>query len=253
LTGFRFVVQTVFGLHGKLIMQDCNTSTIRAARARAQDYWEIDGLPKIVSGISTLVMGTLYFFMLRNESAQLLALVGVIAVFLFEIQGGQEDILGWLKARITYPRTGYVDSQGETRPLETAFSSTSEAVLKVAPLSRLRQKISSLGLIILFSALLFCWGNAIYVGTPWICVSAGALSSICILLASHRRRSNLAWLTSVGWMLIGVALATWPVARHARVIFLFMGSGSLSLLIGTIALLQYLYRPPLPKNLRLPN
>lgn len=78
-----------------------------SARQRARQYWQLDGLPRIVSGIFTVLLGAIVALLQTRANWPFLFLV---VLFLFEIQGGQKDIVEWLKARISYPRTGYVDA-----------------------------------------------------------------------------------------------------------------------------------------------
>src|SRR5215467_1593752 len=90
-------------------------SILAEARRRAKNYWEIDGLPRIVSGLFSLLFGVLFLW-LSPSPFSLLLFAGMVVLYLFEVQGGQQEIVKWLKTRITYPRTGYVDSLEETRP-----------------------------------------------------------------------------------------------------------------------------------------
>jgi hypothetical protein len=222
-------------------------SIIRAARRRARDYWQIDGLPRIIDGLSTLIIGVLFLFMRR--SGPWLALLGCIAYgvkFLFELQGGQENLVNWLKAKVTYPRSGYVDSLGETRPWETGdIPLAHKSVSKMPPQNRSwMRRIAGIGLIMLFGAFLFCWGAVFFVGTPLICITAGTLTA-ALAVTVNRWRNSLPWLSAVGWILIGFALANWGFARHQKILFLFLASGALSLLTGSIAFLLYMWRNPL--------
>src|SRR5690242_2211429 len=105
-------MQTEFGLQRKPIGAFMG-SIEWAARQRARQYWQLDGFPRIVSGAFTVLLGAILALLQTRANWPLLFLV---VFFLFEIQGGQKDVVEWLKARISYPRTGYVDALGETRP-----------------------------------------------------------------------------------------------------------------------------------------
>lgn len=87
------------------------------AKQRAWKHWTADGLHAIVSGIATTTIGVGLFwnyapFHFRyGEDGSALLIFAALTFFSFQIQ-----ITEWLKARFTYPRTGYVAS-----PHEPAF------------------------------------------------------------------------------------------------------------------------------------
>jgi hypothetical protein len=75
---------------------------------RAAAYWFVDGLPELVFGLVFLLIGIVPFAVawlhLRSPKPVLVSLLMVFLIlFIWD-----RRILGWFKARVTYPRTGYV-------------------------------------------------------------------------------------------------------------------------------------------------
>ncbi|MHB1293770.1 MAG: hypothetical protein ACYC4R_02125 [Anaerolineae bacterium] len=87
-------------------MKDAIERTMR----RTQSYWYEDGLAEITSGIGLALIGA--FFYGQSLLAAHTAWVGLLALLLPVVVVGGTFAMRWLlreaKARITYPRTGYV-------------------------------------------------------------------------------------------------------------------------------------------------
>jgi hypothetical protein len=84
---------------------------------RAAAYWFVDGFPEIVLGAMLIVCGAAgtvcdLFAPLAERDRELVSFLIVTAGFLVYYLK-ERSILGWLKARITYPRTGYVQPPKE--------------------------------------------------------------------------------------------------------------------------------------------
>ena len=91
---------------------------------RAASYWFADGLPEIVFGLALVVFATLAFLWRAFApqpwiDSDWIIVYASMLVYLFLERG----ILDFLKSRITYPRTGYVQPPKEggwsRRPLNT--------------------------------------------------------------------------------------------------------------------------------------
>ena len=83
------------------------------AEKRAWSYWFADGLPNILGGFGCLLLSLAYVLLIRfrhTHSPMIVALaillVAIAWVLLFRLR----QTLEWLKARITYPCTGYAAS-----------------------------------------------------------------------------------------------------------------------------------------------
>ncbi|MCX6629517.1 MAG: hypothetical protein NTW28_18015 [Candidatus Solibacter sp.] len=89
-----------------------------SAGRRAASYWFVDGLPEILFGVLHLALGSIglaWGFDIKNPWLN----VAMAAVFLPFLLLFWKDrvILDYFKARLTYPRTGYVRPPGEPEPV----------------------------------------------------------------------------------------------------------------------------------------
>jgi hypothetical protein len=80
---------------------------------RAAAYWFIDGLPELVFGLAYLSLGLVpailwHWSVLAAKASLIVLALAFLVLFIWD-----RRILGWLKARITYPRTGYAGPPGE--------------------------------------------------------------------------------------------------------------------------------------------
>jgi hypothetical protein len=225
-------------------------SVILEARRRAKEYWAVDGLPRIISGLVSLIFGALMLIG-RYDGWNILAWMGIFAGWLFLLLGGERDIVEWLKTRTTYRRSGYVDSTGETRPFDSdavsQMQETSPRGLTKRPFS-LRRTVVGVLFLMLLGAFVTSWGVTLVVGTPWICLTAGGLTGIVIFVTDREHKDSLMWISVIGWVLVGFALAEWRLARHIPIPFFFLAQGILGVLRGTATLLVYINRNPLPQQ-----
>jgi len=84
---------------------------VRAARS-AERHWYEDGLQNIYRGFLMLLLATGYFpsgpFPRQSRTETILSLVSLCAFFLFCILLlAHRRIIGWIKTKMTFPRTGY--------------------------------------------------------------------------------------------------------------------------------------------------
>jgi hypothetical protein len=85
---------------------DSATQTISYGR-RAASYWSIDGLPEILRGLAFIVLtGMGYLWRVHASKPRAGFLFLGFAVYFFVVE---RVVLNYLKSRITYPRTGYVE------------------------------------------------------------------------------------------------------------------------------------------------
>jgi hypothetical protein len=81
-----------------------------SARRRADAYWFTDGLPEMVSGLALTVLGCVWVFA-WNPALPPRARLGIFALSLAIMAAlilFDRQVLEFLKARLTYRRTGYV-------------------------------------------------------------------------------------------------------------------------------------------------
>jgi hypothetical protein len=81
---------------------------------RAASYWFVDGLPEILFGLALVIMAALMFLWRLYVPKPWIRLDLMIAVAGFTFYNLMERrILDFLKLRVTYPRTGYVQPPEE--------------------------------------------------------------------------------------------------------------------------------------------
>src|SRR5712671_33106 len=124
------------GLHCKL---DCvnwefsmpeTSSAILEAKRRARDYWDIDGLPALLAGATTVLLGIVWLYTGNRSVWDFLLFWAFFSPLL-----KSKKTIEWLKGRITYPRTGYVAPPKATpyskRDPYTIISITKEPVAPI--------------------------------------------------------------------------------------------------------------------------
>ena len=103
-------------------------TTQRTFGQRAAAYWFADGLPHLVLGVALLLAGGLTLLWgISLPNPQLGQIVAVAAVAVLYCLYGRR-VVDFLKSRLTYPRTGYVEPPEEeeriTSTMTTLFESS---------------------------------------------------------------------------------------------------------------------------------
>ncbi|HMC29869.1 MAG TPA: hypothetical protein VKL99_03475 [Candidatus Angelobacter sp.] len=86
---------------------------VNHAVRRAASYWEIDGLWRIAFAVGLVLMASVCLWMSHFHSLRRLWPMWmfsslIIAAYIYLLGLRNSPLMRWLKARITYPRTGYV-------------------------------------------------------------------------------------------------------------------------------------------------
>ena len=95
--------------------------SVLQARERAWRYWESDGFYGLVMGTAIILLGLgdLWSYGIRFSAGEFYGDALRIAAFLLFVEENSAGwIIGWLKARVTYPRTGYVTPPQQTVELQ---------------------------------------------------------------------------------------------------------------------------------------
>ncbi len=104
---------TQCSLHGKLdcMVDDSVQHSDSSPGRRAASYWFIDGLPEIISGLALALLGALWICFEWTRSLPWIERVWSFVAMLLLLTvlfGWERNIVQYIKARLTYPRTGYV-------------------------------------------------------------------------------------------------------------------------------------------------
>jgi hypothetical protein len=175
---------------------------------RAKRYWNVDGLPELVMGLLWIVWGGSFLMgqslprgpvwnVFWKFTPALLACSGFAAVWAIKR----------LKARITFPRAGYVEWNEPTRAqrLSAAAVALVSAALLVVLIQRGRdnglEPIIAPGIGVLFSLAFLV--ASLTQRAPHLL----ALAGVSLLLGLAFRASTLGW-DAMNWMLVWLGAAT---------------------------------------------
>lgn len=84
--------------------------TIKRAAKRALQYWYVDGIADLVLGVLLLLLGFYFWAIatLPEDSSLGSLLLPALLLVLVAVGVIKKTLIGLLKERLTYPRTGYV-------------------------------------------------------------------------------------------------------------------------------------------------
>jgi hypothetical protein len=222
-------------------------SLVVEAERRAWRYWFDDGLPNLVFGIAFLAMA-IYLHLEHHPAGPLgVAEAMFFMLFYLVIVVGQKRIIEWLKAKITYPRTGYVAppfvKKEETAGLEVVALLDSWKNKRPETALSVRKGLSHSTRLTVVTSLMVAAVCILFIDSPWICVAAGIMWAVAFWLG-NRENWRPSWLVLIGLPLIGFLLAVRPVERFDRVAYFLGGGGVLYVLDGAISLIRYIRRNP---------
>lgn len=201
-----------------------SSSELRNLEGRAAKYWHADGIPELVMGVLWIVWGGTWLIGQRIPrgpawntfwmfTPAVLALTGVAAVW----------ITKWLKARITFPRAGYVEWRPPSR-VHRLTAAVVALVVAVALVVIVRQSRTE--------------GMA-QVAVPGL----GVLLSLAFVVASITQKApHLLALAGVALVLglsIGAIRAGWDAMNW---VFVLLGAATAAL--GALRLGAFLRRHP---------
>jgi hypothetical protein len=228
--------------------------TLQAER-RSWHYWFEDGLPSIVTGAGCLLMAFFLLYTRRHSNSLFRAAIGLTAVILYGlILLRQRQILDWLKARITYPRTGYVSppyfAEDTTLPLDLTALSLQGADAKppedAARLHADRKRRLWFAIALTLVAVV----PTMFIRSPWIFSATGLLLAAALWYGA-RHEQRLSWIVLGGFPFLGFTLSVFlprAVIGSERIAYLLAGAGVLFFADGALSLFRFLLRNPRPRS-----
>ena len=230
------------------------------AEKRAWTYWFADGLPNILGGFGCLLLSLAYVLLIRFRHARspllvglAVLLVGIAWVLLFRLR----QTLEWLKARITYPRTGYAASpyftfrQTEPLPADLTMlnlsSADSPGILPTAAVAReMDDRKWQVG--VTLTVYLAAFLSAALIHERSICAALGIAAALLMWRSAHKNERR-SWAVVFGLpyaaMLIFIIAGLNPrQVQVERLAFFLAGAGLLLVLTGGITLARYLKHNP---------
>lgn len=230
-------------------MPDALSPTL-IAEQRSWRYWFEDGLVTLVGGFGCLVVAFFLFYDHERPITPLTLAVTLLALFLYgAVLLFQRQIVEWLKARITYPRTGYAQpyfTEDGTMPLGLSILTPGGADAKrVEEWQRVRKDrykrtVLTLGLVTAASL------TMMFIHNRWICFPTGMVMSAAVWFGS-RKEQCVSGIVLAGLPLVGLYLTIF-VADHVvgaeRVAYFLAGAGAVFFLDGAVSLIRFLRRNP---------
>lgn len=234
-------------------MSSLDAPVLRAAHS-AEGYWFKDGLENIYRGLVLLLLSVDSFVPLGGPPGALCARIApFLGLFGFLLYGvvifKHQSLIAWVKARITFPRIGYVAPPPSAIGIErhdTGFWPPPLPTAWVVDYLQRRQKLQIWIYALLAVGLVLGFSN---VGQHFR-GSLGALAwAVAFGLTSKFTQppGRSAWTSLAICVAAGILVALLPVPGARPVDTLFALLGGVSALIGICQLVVFLSRHPLPK------
>ncbi len=225
-------------------MKDTTATQIESPGRRAAAYWFVDGLPEIAFGIAMLLLGVCGVWMMERDRHNWWMLAGLMVAYLlfgamFFIH---RRILDFLKARITYPRTGYVRPPAD-------FPNKNDSLDKILTLGTARQVGENLSSFRAHTVYLFVIGFvfvqllAVRWGIPLVMTAIAA----GVYFWNRTDVRPYSWRSVLPIALAGLLAAAFDLKPEARWFVPLVIGGAWLLGIGSWTLVGYLRAHPSPE------
>ena len=196
-----------------------------ALTARSQRYWNADGLPELIMGVLWMIWGSAWLFgQSLPHDWRWNAYWSATPVFL----AGSGSLAVWaikrLKARYTFPRTGYVEWHEPTRSARLAAAAVAAVSAAVLAIAVLRND-----------------GSRGTFAAPIL----GVILSLAFVVASLRQRAPHFLALAAVAVALGVALGAigggWSSTN-----WLFVGLGAAAAVLGAVRFTRFVKQHPRP-------
>lgn len=236
---------TSYSLRCKLdCMEDKIAIQQEAAGRRAAAYWFIDGLPEIFFGVLYVALGAIgliWGFNLENPWMKGALLVVVLAFLLLFWK--DRAILDYCKARVTYPRTGYVRPPTDPvpdRPWEVVTLGT------VPPIDWNVTSFRTRAVFVFFVAGAFV--DFPLLDWRWTVPILMAVVAVAVYAWNRREAHPYSWQSALSIALAGALSAGLELPPRSRRYIPLLIGGVWLLAHGVPTLVRYLRTYPAPKG-----
>ena len=212
-----------------------SAGTVIQARNRAWQYWNTDGLSIMVFGFASLLQGIAYLWDHHERRSIGPIFLIVLSLWIYVDHLFWRKIVGWLKARITYPRTGYV-----------AIPSFMPTLTAAGGFKLSRRAIPTVIFITFFCALI---GFTSISYPRW----SGALAAIPFAVFTWFRRMKdgprgiFALYHPLPLLCCSLVLILGRINNNDAMFITLIGLGAQFILIGATQLSRYLREHPVPQ------
>ena len=220
-------------------MRDNTTPQTTSPGRRAASYWFIDGLPEAAFGLAYLVWGVLgiaWGFHRPNpwyKWATIGAALGFFALF-----ARDRKILDWLKARLTYPRTGYVRPPGETKPPRHGV------IVTLSNPARVDENVTSFRTRGVWTFFLAMTLEDFFAGARWSVALIMVGAAILEYFMNREEVHPYSYRAVLPLALAGILAAFLDVPPHSRQFLPLVIGGVWLLALGAWTLIRYLHTYP---------
>jgi hypothetical protein len=158
---------------------------------------------------------------------------------------GQRQIVSRLKAKLTYPRTGYVldpiDRMAEREPGTILSENRLDAEQRLRLESaRNESKWRALLTVVLIFAMVILPSR--YINSRWSVLTGGLLMAAALGVGT-RKEMRLPWPALCAFPLVGLYFTVYPVGDATVVdqfVYLWFGAGLILILLGLVMVVRYL-------------
>jgi len=202
---------------------------VKQVEQRVKRYWYSDGIAELASGGMFVLLGLYFWIQVIFGEGSLISVFLQVILVLVMIAGfiGVHWLVNTLKARLTYPRTGYVEYRVDDREVRRRrWIIVAAAVIVSGMASVFEAYIRELDSMILI---------------------IGLLAGI-IFIALRGRSSGLKRFYALGGLaiLLGIALSLSPLSQITDLALFFGLLGVVIVTSGILVLRQYLKENPTP-------
>jgi hypothetical protein len=210
-----------------------SSTPVLDAQKRARQYWHSDGFASLLLGVALFVfgLGNLFDHLQHRHSWTFLLslLTGSIGALIIY---RDREIVEWLKIRVTYPRTGYVQP-----PPGAELFLTERQTPSPSRSSAIRSVIGFVLVIVGFYVFFMSQSR-------WAWPIFGLTCGISAWLGRQRRPISIA---SWFFLLITACFTIFPPPQALRSDVLCLATGIGMFLDGAMRLIRYIRRNPIPK------
>lgn len=224
-------------------------TSVLDAEQRAWRYWFADGLTNLTVGATSLLFAFCMLYTPRWPPSPLTMAAWAVALGLYMAMSlRQQKLVEWLKARTTYPRTGYVQppaTEGDsgsadlvTLSLHAPNTTSSEEAQRL--LSGRKRR----GILLLVLVLLAMFAM-IAIQSRWTPSAAGVIVGVGMCIS--RKDYRWSWMVPLGFPIVGVCITLFSASLQKAPVYFCAGWGVLFFVDGATTLIRYLLQNPAPK------
>jgi len=204
--------------------------TVVQARNKAWRYWNIDGLFMMVQGFALALLGAAILLGHHQRSILLPALPYLASMAIQADQIFTKKIVGWLKTRIIYPRTGYVALPGYIELMSSAS---------------LKQKRQQKWMLVWITFFIVLGSYVVIAHVQWYLAAAQIVTAGLLWLFWTKHK--FAWYVPAPLVVGTFFMVLLPASSKDKLEVILIEMGAQHMLLGVSMLSQYLREHPVPQ------